>query len=176
MEEKTKTTFEEILEQNKRRVYYHIRKLKLNDSHQEFYQEGLVAMWNAYEKYQPNKGPLATYFNYVIRNRMIDLMRKQKREQENQKFFVQQHNAEHEDGNYYRNGERVYPLLKVAEDFQKYEPFWDEVKDNLSENQLKWLKYFIIKDMSVKDIALQEGVTVDAVKGWGREVRKKLKE
>ncbi|WP_234402366.1 sigma factor [Oceanobacillus damuensis] len=36
-------------------------------------------MWAAYKKYQPDKGPLATYFNYTIRNRLIDLLRKKSR-------------------------------------------------------------------------------------------------
>ncbi|QKY70206.1 sigma-70 family RNA polymerase sigma factor [Lentibacillus sp. CBA3610] len=75
--EKGNITFEEIFNQNERRIYYYIHRLNIQDPHQEFYQEGLVAMWNAYEKYRPEKGPMATYFNYIIRNRMIDLMRKE---------------------------------------------------------------------------------------------------
>ncbi|WP_343032895.1 sigma factor [Virgibacillus doumboii] len=50
--------------------------MNIQDPHQEYYQEGLVAMWNAYENYQPDNGPLSTYFNYIIRNRVIDLPRK----------------------------------------------------------------------------------------------------
>ncbi|MGG4181292.1 sigma-70 family RNA polymerase sigma factor [Virgibacillus pantothenticus] len=72
-------TFEEIVKQNERRIYYQLHKLNIRDPHQEFYQEGLVAMWNAYETYQPDKGPMATYFNYTIRNRLIDLIRKKGR-------------------------------------------------------------------------------------------------
>jgi len=70
-------TFDEILKQNERRIHYYIHKLNIRDPHQEFYQEGLVAMWNAYEKYEPDKGQLSTYFNYSIRNRLIDLIRKE---------------------------------------------------------------------------------------------------
>lgn len=46
-------TFEEIFEQNKRRIHYHIHKLRIDDQHHEFYQEGLYVMWNAYQAYQP---------------------------------------------------------------------------------------------------------------------------
>lgn len=45
----TDVTFEEIFEQNKRRIHYYIYKLRINDPYQKFYQEGLFAMWNAYK-------------------------------------------------------------------------------------------------------------------------------
>ncbi|MGJ9459627.1 hypothetical protein [Oceanobacillus sp. CF4.6] len=49
--EKDKVTFEEFFKQNERRIHYHINKLQLRDPHQEFYQNGLVAMWNAYKRH-----------------------------------------------------------------------------------------------------------------------------
>lgn len=33
-------------------------------------------MWSEYENYQLDQGALATYFNFMIRNQMIDLTRK----------------------------------------------------------------------------------------------------
>src|SRR5699024_12406927 len=99
MEEKTKLTFEEIAKQNERRVHYHIHRLSLRDPHEEFFQEGLVAMWNAYEKHEPDKGPLATYFNYTIRNRLIDLIRKKAREQQKDELFSQAGKQELDNGN-----------------------------------------------------------------------------
>src|SRR5690625_7933156 len=67
--------FRDLLMRNKQRIYYQLHRLNINDTHQEFYQEGLVAMWNAYRTYKADKGPFATYFNYTIRYRMIDLLR-----------------------------------------------------------------------------------------------------
>lgn len=71
-------TFEEIVKQNERRIHYHIHKLNLHYPYKEYFNEGLVAMWRAYESYHPDKGPLATYFNFMIRNRLIDQLRKRK--------------------------------------------------------------------------------------------------
>ncbi|WP_235792214.1 hypothetical protein [Virgibacillus salidurans] len=34
-------------------------------------------MWNAYKQYDPDKGLMATYFNFMILNRLIDLLRKE---------------------------------------------------------------------------------------------------
>ncbi|TFJ91220.1 sigma-70 family RNA polymerase sigma factor [Lentibacillus salicampi] len=91
-------TFEEIFKQNERRIHYHIHRLNIHDPHQEFFQEGLVAMWNAYENYQPDQGPMATYFNYTIRNRMIDLIRKQNKEAEKTAHYAQEYRTHIDDG------------------------------------------------------------------------------
>ncbi|SFD87923.1 RNA polymerase sigma factor, sigma-70 family [Lentibacillus persicus] len=170
-------TFEEIFKQNERRIHYHIHKLNIRDPHQEFYSEGLVAMWNAYEKYQPDKGPMATYFNFIIRNRMIDMIRKRQKEQETVTKYKAEHKTVAEDGNYYRYNDRAALVLNVAESAStlENEAFWQDVRSQLSENQWKWVRFFIIEDMSVKDIAAQEGVSAEAVKSWGKEVRRKLR-
>ena len=65
---KEKVTFAEIFEQNKRRINYHTRVSQLGEPQQESFHECLFATWHAYKKYQPDKGLLATYFNYIIRN------------------------------------------------------------------------------------------------------------
>ncbi|WP_115771586.1 sigma factor [Oceanobacillus arenosus] len=60
-------TFEDFFQQNERRIHYYLHKLNIRDPHQEFFQERMIAMWNAYENYEPDKGPLSTYFNFTIR-------------------------------------------------------------------------------------------------------------
>ncbi|WP_373893834.1 sigma-70 family RNA polymerase sigma factor [Virgibacillus sp. CBA3643] len=87
-------TFEEIYQQNKRRIYYLIHSMNLHDPHQEYFQEGFCAMWNAYKQYDPDKGLMATYFNFMIRNRLIDLLRKENREKENLQAVLAQLNTE----------------------------------------------------------------------------------
>ena len=75
MAKKIELSFEQIVKQNERRVQYYIHKLNVRDPHQKFYRKELIAMWNAYEEHSPDNGPLATYFNYTIKNRLIDLTR-----------------------------------------------------------------------------------------------------
>ncbi len=71
-----KVSFEKIFEQNESRMYYHLQCLYIYDPHQEFFMEGLYSMWIAYKKYQPDKGQLSTYFNYHIKNHIIETLRK----------------------------------------------------------------------------------------------------
>src|SRR5690625_4841884 len=135
MTDKKRMSFEEIFEQNERRIYYHMHKLQVWDPQEEFYQEGLVSMWNAYEKYEPDKGPMATYFNYMIRNRMIDLIRKKDREKEGFQRFSQEMMVKEGDGNYYKTGGNSYPIAKEKEQHTYDGEFWREIRSGLSENQ-----------------------------------------
>jgi RNA polymerase sigma factor (sigma-70 family) len=175
MNEDNKVTFEEIFKQNERRIHFYIHKMNVRDPHQEFYQEGIVAMWNAYETYQPDKGPLSTYFNYTIRNRMIDLMRKRNRDQEKQALSIEGQKTALGDGHSYSKGQVSYPLMSGTDIVLENPDFWKEIRAQLSDNQWKWVKHFIIEGMKLKEIAAQEGVTVDAVKSWAREAKRKLR-
>src|SRR5699024_6476582 len=55
------------------------------------------------------------------------------------------------------------------------ELFWQEVRRHLSLRQWKWVKYFIIAELTVKEIMEIEDVSADAVKSWGQAVRRKLR-
>ncbi|WP_449355166.1 hypothetical protein ACUL41_03275 [Virgibacillus natechei] len=50
-----------------------------------------------------------------------------------------------------------------------------ELNSRLTTNQWKWMYYAVNEDMPIKAIAIQENTTADAVKSWGRQVRKKLR-
>ncbi|QKY69714.1 sigma-70 family RNA polymerase sigma factor [Lentibacillus sp. CBA3610] len=174
--EREMATFEEIFRQNERRIHYYIHRLNIQDPHQEFYQEGLVAMWNAYENYEPDKGTMATYFNYMIRNRIIDLMRKQNKETEKTAQYAYEHRVHIDKGNYYRNQNWNYPIVRQEADHEECDAaFWQKVKGQLSDNQWKWVTEHIIEGKPLKEIAEQEGVTAEAVKSWGKGARRKLR-
>ncbi|ASN04527.1 RNA polymerase sigma factor [Virgibacillus necropolis] len=76
--------------------------------------------------------------------------------------------------NHYVKSETSYSM-KVAENPLGDPYLWNQLKPQLTENQRKWLQYYVIENMSVNEIAGQENVSTDAVKSWGRGVRKKLK-
>ncbi|PAV28371.1 hypothetical protein CIL05_17210 [Virgibacillus profundi] len=161
-----KFTFEEIYKQNKQRIHYHIHQLNIHDPHKEYYVEGLTALWHAYKRYDPNKGPMGTYFNYIIRYRLIDRIRKQSLEQTQLKNYLLAYSVsegvDHSSNTPLRELLLENPVLRT------------KIKSHLTEKQWKWLYYTIIQDMSYKAIAAKENTTLDVVKGWGREARKKL--
>ncbi|GAA0615920.1 hypothetical protein GCM10009001_36160 [Virgibacillus siamensis] len=169
--------FEEIFEQNKRRIHYQIHKLNIQDPHEEFFQEGLIAMWNAYEKYQPDKGPMATYFNFTIRNRLIDRLRKEISYQNIKKKAIKEELTQITDGNHYSLQEKLNQRLEPEQSLPLTDPaLWKTLKSQLTERQWKWIYYYIIEGMSYKEIAVTENTTVEAVKSWGKQVRMKLRD
>lgn len=167
-------TFETILAQNMRRIHYQIHKLNLQDPEQELFQEGIIAMWNAYKRYDPDKGPMATYFNYTIRNRLIDLIRQNQRYQARQTKYIQQQQHTHYDNNQHheKTSSSRAPLSKLLLDNPT---IYEKFKSRLTHNQWKWLYYAVINEMPLKEIAIQENTTVEAVKSWGKQVRRKLR-
>ncbi|WP_249870525.1 sigma-70 family RNA polymerase sigma factor [Oceanobacillus saliphilus] len=167
-------TFEEIFKQNERRIHYHLHKLNIRDPHREFYQEGAIAMWNAYENYQPDKGPLNTYFNFIIRRRLIDLIRKESKRQEKEILAPKDEEAAFENSVYQTN-ESSSTHVDNFKDIIEDEQIWQHVMELLSGKQWKWVEGYIIADKSLKEIAEQEGVSVEAVKSWGKEARKKMR-
>lgn len=167
--------FEMFLAANERRIHYQIHRLGVSgDWYAEFYAEGVVALWRAYREHEVVKGNLGTFVNYRIRFRLIDLMRKKMREQQTDELVVTAKREEQHDGNLHRaSGLHVLDVrgVELVDD-----TFWKVVRERLSEKQWKWVYYFIICDLSVKEIMELEEVSADAVKGWGRQVRSKLRE
>lgn len=155
---------------------FYIHNLHIKDPHQEFYQEGLEALWNAYLSYHSDKGNMSTYFNYSIKNRMIDLLRKKSIDQKYEKSYQWEIDTQRGAGNRIRRNGNEVPVVGNADMLLIHSTLFELVEERLSANQYKWVNYFILEDMSVKAIAEQEGVSENAVKSWGREARRKLKE
>lgn len=164
--------FQTIYEQNKNRIHYQMYKLGIHDPHNEFYTEGIYAMWNAYKKYQPIKGPMGTYFNYQIRYRLIDMLRRKTTELNNADNVIEQQKADLDNGNHH--SAYKYPVVDTTGISIHDKTFWTFIRSRLSENQWKWVNGYIINGLSQKEIAEAEGVSPDAVKSWSREARKKL--
>ncbi|MEC5425299.1 sigma-70 family RNA polymerase sigma factor [Virgibacillus sp. C22-A2] len=163
-------TFEDFYQQNKRRIHYQIHKLNIHDPHKEYFQEGLCAMWNAYQTYQPDKGVLSTYFNYTIRNRIIDLLRQQNN-------YLKHIQTSFQDNTIESLNSSNNPILlssQIHTTFLDNSPLWKQIKSQLTLNQWKWIYYAVIVGMSLKQLSIQENTTVEAVKSWARQARKKL--
>ena len=134
----------------------------------------MLALWQAYKTYDSRCGNLDTYLNYRIRFRLIDLLRKNIQQQKQIEKYVEQSKVLLDDGNRYGTNKRSV-ILGSDISFSN-EPFWQEVKSHLTEKQWKWVKYFIIAELTVKEIMEIENITADAVKGWGQAVRRKLRD
>lgn len=171
---KMENDFELFFKANEARIYYQLQRLGIrSEDYTEYYSEGIIALWNGYKNHNATKGNVGTYLNYQIRYRLIDLMRKKNREKElDEQGFLEQI-SQIDDGNRY--GKTMEPIPCIKHIIIESEAFWNEVRKNLTEKQWKWVHYFIIADLSIKEIMEIEDVTQDTVKSWAKEVRKKLR-
>lgn len=165
--------FKKVLKEHEGRIHYQIHRLGIpSDLYDDFYAEGLITLWKAYKNYDPEEGDLGTYLNYRIRFRLIDLLRKKVRQREADEEVLERGQVELHDGNRHRTSSM--PLVNPEGISLEKTDFWQEVRKPLTERQWKWVKYFIIQELSIKEIQELEGVSEAAVKSWGREVRRKL--
>lgn len=166
--------FELFFKQHEARIHFQIHRLGISPrSYDDFYSAGIVALWDAYREFDAARGNLGTFINYKIRFRLIDLLRKNIRQQKVMEEAIEEERVALESGNRHRASGRslVEPTGLEVED----DTFWREVRSRLTDKQWLWVKYFIIAELSIKEIMELEGVSADAVKGWGRAVRDKLR-
>src|SRR5690625_1917192 len=104
---KREVDFEAFFKANERRIHFQIHRLGISDNlYDEFYAEGIFALWKAYQEYEPDRGELGTFINYHIRFRLIDLLRKKIRYEEVIEEAVHEELTRIDDGNRHR-GTRV---------------------------------------------------------------------
>ncbi|PKR77700.1 hypothetical protein CEY16_07140 [Halalkalibacillus sediminis] len=150
--------FEKVLVEYKKMIHHVIHKLNIKDPHGDFYQEGMVALWEAHGKYADfDTFPKLAYI--TIRSRLIDTIRKSRRIQENETASEMNEDEGAWDGR-----------------LEGFDPeFWQVVRNALTDKQWIFVGKRLIEGKSYKEIAFEGDVTVDAVKGWGKEVKRKLK-
>ncbi|WP_243297783.1 sigma-70 family RNA polymerase sigma factor [Bacillus litorisediminis] len=155
--------FEQLKTQFEPMIYKIIKSLNIYKNQAEFYQTGLIALWEAHERFDPEKGLFVSFAYTYIRGRMLTEMRRSNR--------VEQRN--------------VYP----KEEF--WEMIQDDDADpmlhanhfllsmiegcHLTKQQKKWVMYTCIHMLSVQEIAEIEGVNISAVKQWRKGAKEKLK-
>src|SRR5690625_8011878 len=100
--------------------------------------------------------------NYRIRFRLIDLIRKNKRDESNMEAAEYEQTIHMDDGN--RQSQSNYPLVHARGIIVQDEVFWQEVSKSLTEKQWKLVNYFIITDMTIKEVRKIDTVSADAMK------------
>lgn len=154
--------FNLILNQYKNMIHYHIHRMRIRDPHDEFLQEGIMALFLAWTGYDESKGDFNAYANRTIRFRLIDHLRKIIREQEKTDLII--------------NEAHTKELIQQELDLLEKQEFWKRVKHTLTDKQWKWVYWYIIHGYAVKEIAAIEQTSEDAVKNWGKEVKRKLRD
>lgn len=157
-----KLDFETVLTEHENMIHYLINKLGIRDPGKEFYQEGIIALWKATETYDETRGKFSSYAYFRIEKALLSLIRNHTRQTEKQTAYLTAVQAE--------------PVQLSARLESEFDPYlYQTLKEVLTENQMKWFVSFVLEDIPLKVIAEREQVTVDAVKSWAKEARRKIR-
>lgn len=151
--------FDELAKNYEPMIWSIIHSLHIYKNQEEFFQIGLIALWDAFRKFDEKKGKFSTYAYACVKGRiMYELTKDSKREER-----------------------LVYPkeeFWMCIMDEEKREPLMEEMLlacfSHLTENQKKWIVYTAIHQLSVKEIAELENVSVSAVKAWKKGAKEKF--
>ncbi|WML46814.1 sigma-70 family RNA polymerase sigma factor [Neobacillus sp. PS3-34] len=152
--------FEDLVKQYTPMVHRIIRSLHIYKNVDEFYQLGLIALWEAQGNFKAEKGNFFNYAYTFIKGRILTEMTHINRSEE----------------------KSIYPkeeYWETVEDQQPDRPLEVEIvlsycKD-LTEKERRWVLMTCIDGMSVREIAEKEGVSLSAVKQWRISAKNKIK-
>ncbi|WHY00371.1 sigma-70 family RNA polymerase sigma factor [Neobacillus sp. DY30] len=154
-------SFDELVVQYQPMIHKIIKSLHIYRNQDEFYQTGLIGLWEASLSYNEGKGKFSNYAYTYMKGKMLTQMNQNNQYQE--KYVLPQR----EFWECIEDSESSLFLEKEA--IQTY-------CDGLTEKESIWVTAFSIEHLTTKEIAEKEKVSVSAVKQWKSGALRKLKE
>ncbi|WP_059171890.1 sigma-70 family RNA polymerase sigma factor [Bacillus sp. FJAT-27445] len=154
-------SFEQIADQFTPMIYSIIRSLHIYKNKEEFFQTGLVALWEAANGYESGKGQFESYAYRYIKGRLMT---------ELTKAAIHEEKMVYPDDEFWETaGESSIGDILSKQLILSY-------CDCLTPSQRKWVLYTCIHCLSIKEIAEKENVSISAVKIWRKEAKQRLKD
>nr|WP_263324349.1 sigma-70 family RNA polymerase sigma factor [Neobacillus sp. Marseille-Q6967] len=154
-------SFEELVVQYKPMIHKIINSLHIYKNQEEFYQTGLIGLWEASQSFDERKGKFSNYAYTYMKGKMLSQLTKDQ-------HFTESH--VHPQEEYWETIEdQNLSLFLESETLQTY-------CQGLTEKEAIWVMASSIGQLTIKEIAARERVTPSAVKQWRSGALRKLKE
>lgn len=148
--------FDQLVERYSKMIQGIIKSLTIYKDHDDFFQIGLIALWDAANLYDEKKGKFSTYAFSFIRGRMLMFLKQQKKHELEQSVINENH------------------LQKLVYE----EPFLE--KDDLfacfaylTEKEKRWVLLRFYHGLSNSDIAKMEKMNLKTVNSCGKRAMAK---
>jgi RNA polymerase sigma factor (sigma-70 family) len=151
-------SFEQLAVQYQPMIHKIINSLNIYKNIDEFYQTGLIALWEAQTSFKEEKGGFSSFAYSTIKGRILNQLTMEKKQEERMVYPEETYWDMVED----------HPTDLISEFIMGY-------GKNLSEKETKWLIKACVNGLSIKEIAKSENVSVSAVKNWRSGARNKLR-
>lgn len=154
-------SFDELAVQYQPMIHKIIRSLHIYKNQDEFYQTGLIGLWEATQSFDERKGSFSNYAYSLIRGKLLSQMT--------------------QDTSY--KDKLIYPKDEFWKTFEDRDSthFLEKATlqtycEGLTEKEAKWVIAMAKDQLTIKEIAARENVSVSAVKQWKAGAIRKLKE
>lgn len=152
--------FDTLVSQYNPLIHHIIKKLHIICDHDEYYQIGLIALWEASLNFDPTKGQFLSYAYKSIQGKMLIQLCKSTKISERES----------------KKSPEYWDLLKVEDDVLNLEWYFPKpLLTSLTNNQYNWLFEYIQFGKTITDIAYEYKTTYATVKSWKQTTLKKIK-
>lgn len=157
------TDFESVLAQYEPMISATIRNLNIYRNHEQFRQAGRIAVWQAWQRYEEEKGHFAPYASRSIRGAMLDLLR-----------------SDHQFETHVVQTEDELLLTYVEEESDAF--FYNnwaagliEAVEQLTESERELIQWFFVEGYSQAECAEKAKISVAGIKKKRERMLVKLK-
>lgn len=154
-------SYEQLLESFEPLIKKTIKQVYGERYSEDLYQIGMIALWEAKEKFNKKKGYFASYAKKLIWGRMLNFLRK-----ENNVF-----NKIH----YSSFNEELLEQIAAPVPEEKTQLLLEKVMPLLSEKEKQWYYEAIVLEKAPREIAKNNNVSIETVKTWRSRVIQKLR-
>jgi len=133
-----------------------MKQLNIYKNHDEFYQTALIALWNAYQKFDNEKGTFPSYAYQHVRGALLSNIRKD--------ALYSIRNSFSDDAEHHSHYEHTYLEKEIVESYCT----------SLSHNQKTVIIKRFYEQKTFPQIAKEEGVKEGTVRSWYRYALNKL--
>ncbi|MEI5909144.1 sigma-70 family RNA polymerase sigma factor [Bacillus spongiae] len=152
--------FEILSKQYEPMIHKIIQTLFIYKNKEEFYQTGLIALWEANERFDHHKGSFSTFAYSYIRGRLLTELANIRKNEERMVYPREEFWCSIKDE---ASPPFIQRELLLSYCFQ------------LTENQTKWVLYTCVYMLSIQEIAKIENVSTSAVKKWRKGATDKIR-
>lgn len=149
--------FEQLAADYSNMIHSIIHSLRIYKNHDEFYQIGLIALWEGSQHYDEQKGVFAPYIYKFIKGKLLTALKKEKKRDDRHVY------PENEDEFHLGHEDRVLELEDLLSHFH-----------HLTDLQKKWVVLRFYHGFSNRDIAEMENISLRKVRAWGDLAMKKF--
>ena len=149
--------FEQLATHYSKMIHSIIHTLHIYKNQDEYYQIGLLALWDASKNFDDQKGTFSTYAYSYIKGRMLSLLRSEKKREDHTLYPSE---------DYWNQLECESSMLEKENILSYFR--------HLTDKQEKWVLSYFYLGLSNKEIALRENVSLSAVKSWKQTAMEKV--